>query len=110
MEKIILFYSKTSDIEISIQIYFNENDQLFFDGYDIGKMVEETWGDADYEYTYTIEPDEINKFYPIFKLNLGDKQGLLQEIKKRFSVNEAYSLFGNFMQLNNIKYDSFIWA
>ena len=110
MEKVTLFYLERPDITISIQIYFNENDQLYFDGYDIGKTVEEAWGDSDYEYTYTIEPEEVNKFYELFGLRVGDKSGLLQAIKNRFGVNEAYSLFGDFMQEHNIKHDSFTWT
>ena len=50
MEKVILFYLERPDIKISIRIYFNEKEQLYFDGYDIGKSVEEAWGDSDYEY------------------------------------------------------------
>jgi hypothetical protein len=110
MEKVMLFYLERPYIKISIQIYVNNKEQLYFDGYDIGKSVEAAWGDSDYEYTYTIEPNEVNKFYQIFNLNPGDKQGLLREIQKRFSVNEAYSLFGEFMQLHNIKYNSFTWG
>ncbi len=109
MEKVTLFAVERPDIKISMQIYFTEKNQLFFDGYDIGKTVEEVWGDSDYEYTYTIEPDEVNKFYPLFSLTVGDKAGLLQEIKNRFSVNKAYSLFGEFMTANGIKYESFTW-
>ncbi len=110
MEKVVLFYLERPDIKISIEIYFNEKDQLYFDGYDSGKSVESALGDSDYEYTYTIEPEEVNKFYPLYNLSPGDRQGLLQEIKKRFSVNEAYSLFGEFMRLHNIKYDNFTWT
>ena len=65
-----------------MQIYFNEKNQLFFDGYDTGKYVEEAWGNTDYEYIYSIEPKEVNKFYPIFNLTVGDKSALLQAIKK----------------------------
>ncbi|MBK7850737.1 MAG: hypothetical protein IPJ66_06190 [Bacteroidetes bacterium] len=82
MEKVVLFYLERPDIKISMEIYFNEKDQLCFDGYDIGKSVEGTMGDSDYEYTYTIEPEEVNKFYPLFNLTPGDRQGLLQEIKR----------------------------
>jgi hypothetical protein len=110
MEKVTLFHLERSDIKISMQIYFNEKDQLYFDGYDIGKTVKEVWGDSDYEYTYTIESEEVNKFYQIFDLRVGDKSGLLQAIKNRFSVNEAYSLFGDFMQEHNIRYDRFTWT
>ncbi|MCK9411460.1 MAG: hypothetical protein M0Q53_04105 [Prolixibacteraceae bacterium] len=110
MEKVTLFYLENSNIKISMQIYFNEKNQLYFDGYDTGKFVEETWGDSDYESIYSIEPEEVNKFYPIFNLSDGDRSGLLQAIKKEFSVNKAYSLFGEFMQAHNIKYSRFTWT
>ena len=109
MEKVTLFYLENSNIKISMQIYFNEKDQLYFDGYDTGKFVEEAWGNSDYEYVYTIEPEEVNKFYPVFNIKDGDKSGLLQAIKKDFSVNKAYSLFGEFMVAHNIKHERFIW-
>ena len=110
MEKVTLFYSNKPGIKISMEIYFNEKNQLYFDGYDIGEIVEQCWGDSDYEYTYTIEPEEVNKFYELFKLKHGDKKGLLQALKERFSVNEAYTLFGEFMTSNNIKYQGFTWT
>ena len=109
MEKVTLFYLENSNIKISMQIYFNEKDQLYFDGYDTGKFVEETRGNSDHEYIYTIESEEVNKFYPIFNLKNGDKSGLLQAIKKEFSVNKAYSLFGEFMLAHNIKHERFTW-
>jgi len=109
MEKVTLFYLENSNIKISMQIYFNEKGQLYFNGYDTGKFVEETFGDSDYEYIYTIEPEEVYKFYPIFNLKDGDKPGLLQAIKKEFSVNKAYSLFGEFMLTHDIKHQRFIW-
>ena len=110
MEKVTLFYLERPDLKISIQIYFNEKDQLYFDGHDIGNSVEEVWGDSDYEYIYKIEPEEVNKFYNLFSIRNGDKATLLQEIKNRFSVNKAYSLFGEFMCANNIKFGSFTWT
>lgn len=93
-----------------MEIYFTEKGQLFFDGYDIGKTVEEFHGDSDYEYTYTIEPGQVEKLYDIFDLKSGDKNGLLQEIKNRFSINDAYSLFGEFLNTHNIKHESFTWS
>lgn len=110
MEKVTLFYLERPDIKISMELYFNDKNQLYFDGYDIGKSVEEAWGDSDFEYTYTIEPEEVNKFYGIFDLVVGDKPSLLQSLKNRFSVDKAYSLFGDFMDANNIKYERFTWA
>ncbi|MCK9640108.1 MAG: hypothetical protein M0R39_09390 [Prolixibacteraceae bacterium] len=109
MGKVTLFYLENSNIKISMQIYFNEKDQLYFEGHDSGRLVEETWGDSEYEYIYTMEPEEVKKFYPIFNLKDGDKSALLQAIKKEFSVNKAYSLFGEFMLAHDIKHQRFIW-
>ena len=110
MEIVTLFYEERSDIKISMKIYFTDIGQLFFDGYDSGKKVEQIWGDSDYEYTYTIEPDQLDKFYKLFDLKKGDKSGLLQELKKRFGVNKAYSLLGEFMNKHNIKYSGSTWT
>ncbi|GET28911.1 hypothetical protein SD074_11130 [Prolixibacter sp. SD074] len=110
MKRITLYKFKNSEIKISMEIYFNDKDQLIFDGYDIGKTVEEAWGDSDYEYTYTIEPKEVDKLYPLFGINNSDKQKLLVEIKNRFEGNEAYSKFGQFMEENNIDYIPFSWT
>ncbi len=108
--QVILFNLEREDIKILMQISFNYKRQLYFEGYDSGRSVEEAWGDSDYEYTYTIEPEEVSKFYPLFNLDIGDKRGFLQEIKKRFGVNEAYSLLGEFMRQNDIKFQSFTWT
>lgn len=109
MEKTTLYHLELPDIKISIQIYFNEKNQLTLDGYDLGSAVEERLGDLDYEYTQTIEPDEVKKFYPIFNVQMGDQAGLLAAIKKEFSVHNAYTLFGELMKTHDIKYTSFTW-
>ena len=108
-DKVILYKLDRTDIRISMEMYFNKEGQLIFDGCDIGKTVDDCWGDSDYEYTYTIAPVEVEKFYPIFNLKVGDKTGLLHSIQNNFSINEAYSLFGEFMDKNNIIYDSFTY-
>lgn len=110
MERITLFKLENSSIKISMEIYFNDKDQLIFDGYDIGKSVENAWGDSDYEYTYTIEPKEVDKLYPLFGISNNDKQKLLMEIKNRFEGNEAYSKFGEFMKENKIDFTPFSWT
>ncbi len=104
MEKVILYSSDTPDIKILIQIFFNENEELFFDGYDVGKNVKRFWGSNGYEYAYIIPPIEVDKLYPLLNVNMGDKQGLLNEIKNKFGGNNAYSQFGEFMFANNIDY------
>ena len=110
MESIRLFYLESPDIKISIDLRFNEKGQLFFDGDDIGKTVAEIRGDWDYEYTYKIEPEEVDKFYKILNVTRGDRIGLLQSLKQRFGVNQEYSLLGEFMNAHLIKYDRFTWT
>jgi hypothetical protein len=110
MERVTLFQLENSNIKIFIEIYFNENGQLRFDGQDISRSVEGIWGSSEYEYMYAIEPEEVNKFYEIFNVKDGDRSGLLQAIKKEFSVNKAFSLFGEFMLAQNIKHERFTWS
>ena len=110
MESIVLFKLERPDIKISMELYFNEKGQLIFDGYDIGKTVEDAWGDSDYEYGYTIEAVEAEKLCSLFGIENSNRHSLLLEIKKRFEGNEAYSKFGAFMEENNIDYTGSTWA
>jgi len=109
MEKVTLYQLESSDIKISMEIYFNKQNQLIFDGYDIGKRVEELLGESEYEYSYTIEFVEANKISKLFNINIAKKPTLLKEIKNRFNGNDAYSKFGNFMTENDIKFSRFTW-
>ncbi len=106
MSRVVLYEVDSPGIKISIEVYFKGKD-LFFDGYDIGPLVEKHWGESDYEYTYTVEPPGVLKFYEVMGIKVGNESALLQEIKKRFSGGSAYSLFGKFMSENNIPHDGF---
>jgi hypothetical protein len=110
VEKVILFNSEQPGIKISMELYFNEKNELIFDGYDIGEVVEQCWGDSDYEYTYTLQPSGVDKLYHLLNLKTNDRSGLLTELQRRFSGNNAYSLFGEFMTANDISFKSFTWA
>ena len=110
MEKVTLFELERSDIYILIEVYFNEKGQLRMEGLDCGETVKAHWGDYDYEYEYTIEPDEVDKLYALLGVDPGDKEGLLAAIKQQFSFNEAYSKFGEFLTMNNIQYSAFSWV
>lgn len=110
MERIQLYYRVGPTIKISMELYFNKKGQLIFDGYDIGKGVEDCWGDSDYEYNYTIEPSNVEKLYSVLEVDKGDRHKLLLELKKRFGNNKGYSAFGEFMTENNIEYKPFTWT
>ena len=110
MEKVTLFALDADHIKISMELYFNEQNQLYFDGYDISKTVESAWGDSDYEYSYTISPKEVEKLYSYFGIKIDQKSTLLNTLKNHFNGNKAYSLFGEFMDENKIEYTSSTWA
>lgn len=109
-ESIVLFSYSDPKIDVLMQLFFDEDGSLHFEGQDVGKSVSEYWGDSDYEYLYTIAPAEVQKFYSLFNLKPGDRSGLLSAIKDRFGENRAYSMLGQFMDEHKIKYEAFTWA
>ena len=109
MYKVLLFSLESDSISVTITAYF-EDGKLIVEGYDIGKTVEESWGDSDYEYSTTIHPEEVKKLYPLFEVEEGDKRRLLDAIKERFHTNTCYSEFCEFLRNNNIKSDGFSWT
>ncbi|MEO0527757.1 MAG: hypothetical protein AAFZ89_11060 [Bacteroidota bacterium] len=109
MEKITLYEFESPDIKISMQVYFNKENKLIFDGHDVGKTVSKLMGDTDYEYQYSVESKEAKKIAELFGINFNEKIVFLKEIKNRFNDNNAFSKFGEFMKENNIAFESFFW-
>ncbi|MBR9853905.1 MAG: hypothetical protein GYB37_04910 [Algicola sp.] len=109
MDKITLYEFESPNIKISMKVYFNEKNDLIFDGYDIGKTVSKLMGDSDYEYYYTIKFGEAKKIAKLFNIDINEKIDFLREIKNHFNQNDAYSKFGKFMKDNNIEFESFTW-
>ncbi len=110
MHHISLYHYEDKDIKISMNLYFNEQDQLIFDGYDIGRKVLQIRGKSDYEYKYTIAPVDVQKLAELFQVEYSDRKALLQAIKDKFGGNEAYSKFGAFMNNHGVKYEVFMWG
>lgn len=108
MDKVTLFHFETSDIKVTIEAYFR-NDWLMVEGYDIGKRVEEIWGDSDYEYSLGVNPGELKKLYPLFGICYGDKDGLLTAIAEQYNTNSCYSQFMDLLTQNGIKAETFSW-
>ena len=110
MCKVSLYCFQNPDICIDIDTYFLEDGSLTVQGYDIGKTVNDAWGDSDYEYSVTIYPDEVYKLYALFKIENNDRLGLLNAIKERFHDNHCFSKFGDFLVQNNLKASGFSWT
>jgi len=92
-----------------MKLYFNEKNQLIFDGHDIGKTVHHLIGDTDYEYLYTIEFEQAKKIATLLQIDIHDKMTFLNKVKTQFNENDAYSKFGEFMKKNNILFEQFTW-
>jgi hypothetical protein len=107
---ITLFSLVRSDINVRIELYFDDAGQLILEGYDMGKTVEEIWGDVDYEYSHIVPAEEVNKFYSLLDLPANDRITLLRTLKKIFGDNSAYTLFGEFMDAHGVKHSSYSWA
>ena len=108
-ESITLYHLEREDITVNIVARFEE-DKLVIDGYDIGKTVEEAWGDSDYEYVITIPVAGLPPLYGLLNVKVGDRKGLLRAIATRFHGNRCWSSLGEFLAKNNIYHDSFTWA
>ncbi|MCR9062837.1 MAG: hypothetical protein NXI00_02665 [Cytophagales bacterium] len=106
----ILYEFENAEIKIWMRVYFDPQNQLKFEGYDIGKRVNELLGDSDYEYFYTVEAEEVKKLAKLFNVSATNKEAILRAIKKRFHNNDAYSKFGQYMKENEIKFSQFTWS
>ncbi len=109
MLRVTLYQVFNPEISIDIQAYF-DGENLVIKGYDIGKKVEEVWGDSDYEYVTTILEDEVTKLYALIQVKEGDKSELLKVLSEKFNTNTCYSEIGKFLENNHIKTDGFSWT
>lgn len=106
---VLLFSFKSENIKISIEAYFDEQENLVIDGYDIGKTVMEAWGDSDYEYTTTIPPDEVKKLYAALNIPDGSKQELLSFLQAHYNTNTCYSEIQDYLTQHKIRFEGFSW-
>ncbi len=109
LEPIILYKVVQDDIKITIEAYF-ENDFLVIDGYDIGKRVEEYWGDSDYEYRVKIPKEGIDFLYHHLNVEPENRKALLQALASNFNTNSCYSEIRKLMSDNKIPCEGFTWT
>jgi hypothetical protein len=109
MYSVSLYHYASPDIRISISANF-DGEKLVIEGYDIGKTVDDFFGDSDYEYSMSIPEEEVIKLYPLFNVPQGEKIRLLEALKERFHTNTCFSEISEFLSNNNIKCRGFSWA
>jgi hypothetical protein len=105
---VTLYDYKSNDIRIHVVARF-EKDDLVIDGYDIGKRVEEVWGDSDYEYTITIKGDAVLALSKALHVD-NDHFLILQALAKNFQGNHCFSALADFLSHHQIKHERFSWT
>lgn len=108
MKSVVLFFRETPEIKVIVEAYFDAADNLVIEGYDIGRTVEQYWGDSDYEYSTTVKPDQVKKLYA--SLNLTSQDDLLAYLQSRYNANDCYSKIQDFLTQLNIQYEGFSWT
>lgn len=106
---VTLFKLTEADIKVTIEAYF-DGEALIIDGYDIGKRVEEYWGDSDYEYQVKILPEGVEFFYRYLNIEPGRKSALLQALAQRFNSNSCYSDIRSLIEKNKLPSEGFSWT
>lgn len=109
MERITLYHFASEDIKVTIEAYF-DGGFLVVDGYDIGKQVEQYWGDSDYEYSVKIPAAGIDFLYRYLEVEPNNQSNLLQALAYRYNSNSCYSDIRKLMEENKIKCEGFSWA
>jgi hypothetical protein len=109
MLEVTLFHLDREDIRVDIVARF-EGEALVIDGYDIGKKVEEYWGDSDYEYNMKIAGQGLHLLYAHFGVGFGKKEKLLQAIASQYNTNTCYSQLEDLLRRLNIQHESFRWT
>jgi len=108
-EKVSLYYYKSSNITIYVDAYLNEGN-LVIDGYDIGSTVNEAWGDSDYEYSITVKKENLIALCHTLGIETDNHDVLLKKMVEKFSGNEGFSRFSDFLRQNGIDFDPFSWT
>jgi len=103
-----LFTIDREDIKVTIDLGF-DGENLKLDGYDIGKMVSDIFGDSDYEYSITVSSENLPKLYEINKVAIGNKKELIKTLSVFLSDNKAYSLFQDYLKENDIEFTSYTY-
>ncbi len=110
MNPVILFQLETENIKITIEAFFEAGGGLVVEGYDIGKTVQEYWGDSDYEYAVRVPPPEVFKLYALLAVPENDQAGLLGRLHSQFNTNTCFSEFREFLDRNGIQSEGSSWA
>lgn len=95
--------SKRVDIHVRASL---RNGELTVSGQDLGPLVEEVWGDADYEYWYSFDRQNTEKLFSAIDGTEDPEKALL----KRFSGKDGCRALRSYCKKNKITYNFFSYA
>ena len=75
-----------------------DRENLMIELQDIGPLVEEFWGDSDYESGFTVKKADIKSV-----LKIKSDEELFRELKNMYNDSQAFDNLLNFCVANNIK-------
>ncbi|MFZ5998885.1 MAG: hypothetical protein ACOYW3_00115 [Bacteroidota bacterium] len=110
MDRVLLFSFQNEQIKITIEAFFNSDGSLVVEGYDIGRNVEEYWGDSDYEYSFTVAAADVEKIYSLLNIEHGNQQAVLHYLQQNYNTNHCYSSLREWLDRNQIKHEGFSWS
>jgi len=105
---VTLYHFEDFEIRVDVEARF-EADALIIDGYDIGKRVEEYWGDMDYEYSLKIPPHSVHQLFHVLQIEKGNNKLLLHELQRRFNTNTCFSEIRKLLDDHHILCEGFSW-
>jgi hypothetical protein len=106
---IILCCHKESELEIHVRAYVIDG-QLKIEGQDLGSIVEENYGDLDYEYFYSLSKTDTKKLHELLKNDSNSNKGLLELMSVYFSGVYGCAKFRDYCEKNSLKYEFFSYC
>ena len=103
-----LFRLSRNNISIYIDLGFDRGD-LLPDGQDIGKTVEEAWGDSDYEYQVRVKSEHIPMLFRALGIDERNSKELVDLIAREINGNFSYRDFQKFLGVLKIPFETFTY-
>jgi hypothetical protein len=119
----VYLYRQRGATSVTVSATIDDRGALLVEGYDIGEAPERAWGDSDYEYEASVEPEHKAALVQALLQARGGGGGgaagvagdldplLLRLIEERFAGNPlAFSAFREFCEVHAIPTAGWSWA
>lgn len=103
MDQVVLYSFKNGKNRAEVIALYRPGEGLHISGQDLGPMVEEYWGEDEYEYELVVRPEHIPALFEA--LEIPGPEALLPILQARFCGNYAFSTLRTFLVENKIPFD-----